>query len=131
MPGLALYDFGDMMRTALSSAPEDERNLSKVVVRLDIFAALAEGYLAAVGSLLTPDEKAQLGFSGRLITLEIGIRFLTDYLEGDTYFKIQRPAHNLDRARTQIALVKHMETQADAMEQIIADIPAASAPGRL
>ncbi len=124
MPGLALYDFGDMMRTALSPAAEDERDVSKVVARLDFFAALVEGYLAAAGDMLTADECEHLAFSGRLITLEIGIRFLTDYLTGDRYFKIQRPDHNLDRARTQIALVKRMEAQREEMEQAVRRIRA-------
>jgi len=122
MPGLALYDFGDMMRTTLSPASEDEPDVSKVTARIEVFEALAEGYLAAAGDMLTPDEREQLAFSGRLITLEIGIRFLTDHLEGDRYFKIHRPGHNLDRARTQIALVKSMEAQDDAMQDCLRHI---------
>ncbi len=119
MPGLALYDFGDMMRTALSPAAEDERDTSKVAARLEVFEALADGYLAAAGAILTPDERAQLVFSGQLITLETAIRFLTDYLEGDRYFKIHRPDHNLDRARTQIALIRSMEEQDEAMQRTV------------
>jgi len=124
MPGLVLYDFGDMMRTTLSPAPEDERDRSKVTARMDIFEALAEGYLAATDDMLTPDERDHLVFSGQLITLETGIRFLTDYLEGDRYFKTHRPDHNLDRARTQIALVKSLESHEDAMQECLRSVRA-------
>ena len=119
MPGLALYDFGDMVRSATNSAAEDEPDTSLVTARLEIFDALAEGYLGATRSILNAAEIAHLAFSGRLITLEVGIRFLTDFLEGDVYFKIKHPAHNLDRARTQLALVRSMEAQQDKMEAII------------
>ncbi len=119
MPGLALYDFGDMVRSATNSAAEDEPEVSRVTARMDIFEALAEGYLGATRSMLNETEVAHLAFSGRLITLEIGLRFLTDFLEGDVYFKTARPAHNLDRARAQFALVRSMEAQQDEMEAII------------
>ncbi|MBI5690221.1 MAG: glucosamine-6-phosphate deaminase [Verrucomicrobia bacterium] len=119
MPGLALYDFGDMVRSATNSAAEDEPDVAKVKARLDIFDALVEGYLGATRSILTEAEIDHLAFSGRLITLEIGIRFLTDYLEGDTYFKVHRPGHNLERARTQFALVRSMEEQQQEMEAIV------------
>jgi hypothetical protein len=120
MPGLALYDFGDMVRSATAAAAEDEPDLSKVRMRLDIFAALARGYLSEA-TFLTPAEREELVFSGRLITLMIGMRFLTDYLSGDTYFKIKRPNHNLDRCRTQFKMVESMEAQAEAMERIVAE----------
>lgn len=119
MPGLALYDFGDMVRSATNSAAEDEGDVSKVQARLPIFEALVEGYLAAARSFLTPAELAHLAFSGRLITLEIGMRFLTDFLDGDVYFKTKRPGHNLDRARNQFALVRSLEAQQSAMELIV------------
>jgi hypothetical protein len=119
MPGLALYDFGDMVRSATNSAPEDERDVTRVHARLPIFEALVEGYLAAARPFLTPAEIAHLVFSGRLITLEIGIRFLTDYLEGDVYFKTRRPGQNLDRARTQFALLRSMEDRESEMEAIV------------
>ena len=119
MPGLALYDFGDMVRTATSPAAEDERDLSRVTMRMPIFESLARGYLAAASSFLTPEEKQYLAFSGKLITYEIGIRFLTDYLAGDTYFKTHRPEHNLDRCRTQFRLIESMEAQEEAMERIV------------
>jgi len=122
MPGLALYDFGDLVRTATSPAAEDEIDLSKVHMQMPMFAALARGYLSSAGSFLNETEKAYLGFSGKLIALEIGIRFLTDYLEGDVYFKTKRPGHNLDRCRTQLALVHSIERQEDAMAALIEDL---------
>lgn len=119
MPGLALYDFGDMVRSATNSAAEDERDMAKVHSRLAIFEALVEGYLAAARPFLNRAEIGCLALSGRLITFEIGLRFLTDFLEGDVYFKTRRPGHNLDRARNQFALLRSMEDQQTAMEAIV------------
>ena len=119
MPGLVHYDFGDMVRTATSTAFEDERDLSKVSFQLPMFEALARGYLAGAGHFLTADETAHLAFAGKLITMETGMRFLTDYLEGDVYFRTHREGHNLDRCRTQIALVREMERHMPAMEEIV------------
>jgi Ser/Thr protein kinase RdoA (MazF antagonist) len=119
MPGLALYDFGDMVRSATNSAAEDERDLVRVQSRRPIFEALVEGYLAAAAAFLNRSEIEHLALSGRLITFEIGMRFLTDFLQGDVYFKTKRPAHNLDRARNQFALVRSMEAQQDEMEAIV------------
>jgi thiamine kinase-like enzyme len=119
MPGSALYDFGDLVRTSTSPALEDEQDLSKVVMQPDMFQALAQGYLKAARSFLTTRELELLPFSGKLITLEIGIRFLTDYLEGDVYFKIHREGHNLDRCRTQLKLVASIEEQMDAMAGLV------------
>ncbi|OHB71590.1 MAG: mucin desulfatase [Planctomycetes bacterium RBG_16_43_13] len=106
MPGLSLYDFGDMVRTATSPTAEDERDLSRIYVCMPIFQALAEGYLTSSSVLLTDVEKEYLVFAGKLITFEIGLRFLTDYLSGDTYFKIHRKEQNLDRCRAQFKLVE-------------------------
>jgi hypothetical protein len=122
MPGLALYDFGDMVRTTTSPTQEDERDLSKVRMQFPMFEALARGYLAAAGDFLTPTEKKLLPFSGALITLEIGLRFLTDYLAGDTYFKVHREGHNLDRCRTQFKLVESIEQQQAAMDKLVETI---------
>ena len=119
MPGLALYDFGDMVRTATSPALEDEPDVSKVRMQMPMFEALVSGYLSSARSFLNEAEIAHLAFSGKLITLEIGIRFLTDYLEGDVYFKIKHPTHNLDRLRTQLALVKSIEDQEEAMKDFV------------
>jgi Ser/Thr protein kinase RdoA (MazF antagonist) len=121
MPGLALYDFGDMVRTTTSPAKEDERDLSKVTMQFPMFEALARGYLTSA-DFLTPAEKKLLPFAGALITLEIGLRFLTDFLAGDTYFKVHREGHNLDRCRTQFKLVESIEQQQAAMEKLVATI---------
>ena len=126
MPGLPHYDFGDMLRTGTSPAAEDERDLSKVGMRFEMFEALLRGYLSTAGKFLNKEEKALLPFSGILLTLETGIRFLTDYLEGDVYFKTHRPGHNLDRCRTQIELVRSMEAQMGKMERLCGDISAAA-----
>lgn len=122
MPGLALYDFGDMVRTATSPAAEDETDLSKVRMQMPMFEALVRGYLSTAGSFLNDEEKSLLAFSGKLIALEIGIRFLTDHLEGDVYFKTKRPNHNLDRCRTQLELVKSIEEQEEAMNAFVREV---------
>ena len=122
MPGLALYDFGDMVRTTTSPAMEDERDLSKVALQFPMFEALVRGYLSSAGGFLTTREKALLAFSGKLITFEIGIRFLTDYLAGDTYFKVHRDGHNLDRCRTQFKLVESIEQQEESMNRLVESI---------
>ena len=119
MPGSALYDFGDLVRTSTSPATEDETDLSRVRMQLPMFAALVRGYLTSARGFLTPREKELLPFAGKLITFEIGLRFLTDWLEGDTYFKIKRPMHNLDRCRTQFKLVASIEEQLPAMREIV------------
>ena len=118
MPGLPHYDFGDMVRTGTSPALEDEVDLSKVYMRFEMFEALLRGFLSTAGNFLNAREKELLPFSGKLITLEIGIRFLTDYLSGDVYFKIHREKHNLDRCRTQIKLAQSIEEQFDAMRKL-------------
>lgn len=119
MPGCALYDFGDMVRTTTSPTLEDEKDLSKVSMLMPVFKKLAEGYFSAAGSFLTQAEKNLMAFSGKLITFEIGIRFLTDFLSGDTYFRIHRPGHNLDRCRTQFKLVESIEQQEKAMQKFV------------
>ncbi|MDD4818223.1 MAG: aminoglycoside phosphotransferase family protein [Victivallaceae bacterium] len=119
MPGLVLYDFGDMVRTGTSTAEEDEVDLRKVEMDFPMFEAIMRGYLSSAGGFLTPAEKEFMPFSGELITLEIGTRFLTDYINGDTYFKIKRPTHNLERARNQFKLVTSIESQMDAMRQLL------------
>ncbi len=119
MPGLAPYDFGDMVRTATSPAQEDERDLSKISMQFPMFEALARGYLSQTGGLLTQREKELLAFSAKLITFEIGIRFLTDYLAGDTYFKVHREGHNLDRCRAQFKLVESIEQQEEQMTRLV------------
>lgn len=122
MPGVSLYDFGDLVRTSVSPAAEDERDLSKVQARMEMFEALAKGFIEGFGGCLTPKEIELMPFSGELITFEIGIRFLTDYLQGDTYFKTHREGHNLDRCRTQFTLVQRLMDHEDEMKKIVADV---------
>ena len=122
MPGLAHYDFGDMVRTGTSPAPEDEKDLSRVTMQFNMFEALLRGYCASAGKFLNDVELEYLPFSGKLITLEIGMRFLTDYLEGDIYFKTHRDGHNLDRCRTQFKLVESIEQQYDRMMKLVEEI---------
>ena len=117
MPGSPLYDFGDMIRTTTSPTLEDELDLAKVRMCLPMFKGLARGYLTAAGSFLTKNERALIAFSGRLITFTIGLRFLTDYLHGDVYFRVHRPQHNLDRSRTQFRLVESIAKQEEAMQK--------------
>lgn len=118
MPGLSLYDFGDLVRTAVSPAAEDEQDISKVQMRMPIFEALAKGYMDACDCLCDA-EIENLAFSGKLISLEVGIRFLTDHLEGDVYFKTHRENHNLDRARAQFKLVELIEAAEPEMERFV------------
>lgn len=118
MPGLALYDFGDMCRSGTASAREDEKDLSQVFCRMDMFKALAEGYLSQA-AFLTKPEREELVFSARFITQVIATRFLTDYLSGDVYFRIRYPEQNLNRFRMQMRMIQSMEAQADEMERIV------------
>jgi Ser/Thr protein kinase RdoA (MazF antagonist) len=115
MPGIVLYDFGDLVRTATARAAEDERDLGLVDVDVDLFAAVARGFVEGAGSMLTVAERDHLVTAGRVITFECGIRFLTDYLLGDTYFRTHRPRQNLDRARVQFALVDSLERREDEL----------------
>lgn len=119
MPGLVLHDFGDLVRSATSPTLEDEKNLSKIHLQLPIFEALASGYIGAARSFLTDAEKAHLAFAGKILAFETGLRFLTDFLDGDRYFKIKRDGHNLDRCRSQFKLVESIEAQEDAMRRIV------------
>lgn len=120
MPGSALYDFGDMVRTATPSTREDSTNLIGQDLRVDRFEALVGGYMTAARSFLIPAEVEHLAFSGKLLTLECGIRFLTDFLLGDVYFRIRRPDHNLDRCRNQFALASAIEKRLPEMDEVVA-----------
>lgn len=122
MPGLILYDFGDMVRTATNTAPEDEPDLGKVKIDVDRFHALTRGYLSSARNFITETEKEYLVFSGKLITYELAVRFLTDYLEGDHYFKINQLDHNLQRCRSQLALVEEIEKNEEQLEEIVESI---------
>ncbi len=117
MPGCALYDFGDMVRTTTSPTLEDEIDLSKVKMRMPMFRALCRGYLDAAAQFLNKRERELIAFSGKLITFTIGLRFLTDYLNGDTYFRVHRPKHNLERSRAQFRLVESIEQQEEEMQK--------------
>lgn len=119
MPGLVLYDFGDMVRTTTSRTAEDETYLDRVELEMPLFEQLARGYVESTRSFLTPREKSYLVLSGALITFTIGIRFLTDYLEGDHYFRVHRQDHNLDRCRKQFKLVQSIQTKRSQMESLI------------
>ncbi len=119
MPGLTAFDFGDSIRAGASTAAEDERDLSKVKFDISLFKAYAEGFLSAAGDALTEEELRTLPDGAILMTFEVGIRFLTDYLNGDVYFRTAYPAHNLDRARNQFKLVSDMEAQRAEMDEII------------
>lgn len=119
MPGTVLYDFGDMVRTATCMAKEDEEDLSKVRMEMPFFESLAEGYLDAAHDFLTTKEVEYMPFAGWLITTEIGIRFLTDYLDGDLYFRTEKPEHNLIRARNQFKLAQSIDSQMISMGKYV------------
>lgn len=122
MPGLSLYDFGDLVRSASARAVEDETDVASIDVDPELFEALARGYLQEAGGFLTRAERGHLVEAGMLITFETGMRFLGDHLAGDAYFKVHRPGHNLDRARSQFALVASLERRADALRARLADV---------
>lgn len=119
MPGLAVNDFGDSIRFGASTALEDERDLGTVHCSMELFEVFTRGFLSQTGPSLTATEKELLPAGAKMMTLECGMRFLTDYLAGDHYFKIHRPEHNLDRTRTQMTLVESMETQWETMQRIV------------
>ena len=118
MPGSSLYDFGDAIRFGAATAAEDEKDLSKMEMRLDMFEAFTQGYLQACPDL-TEEERYQMPMGAKLMTLECGVRFLTDYLDGDNYFSTSYDGQNLDRCRTQLKLVADMEEKWEQMHQIV------------
>lgn len=120
MPGLSMNDFGDSIRFGANHSREDEKDLSKVNFDIDLYEAYTRGFLEGANGCLTPAELEYLPWGARLMTLECGIRFLTDYLDGDNYFHTQYAEQNLDRTRTQFKLVQDMEQQFDAMAAIVA-----------
>jgi hypothetical protein len=119
MPGLAVCDFGDIVRSGAITAEEDEQDLSLVRFDLSVYEQIVHGFLEATRDSLTPPEIDQLPFAAKLITFEQGLRFLTDYLKGDQYYRIHHPNHNLDRCRTQFKLVSEMEMKFDSMKEIL------------
>ena len=119
MPGTSLFDVGDLIRTVTTRAAEDERDLSKVVFDTAFFEGLLGGYLSEAMEFLTGEEIALIAESGRNITQIMGLRFLTDFLEGDHYYHTSRPGHNLDRCRSQIALIRSMDSKWDTALNIM------------
>ena len=119
MPGLSLYDFGDSIRFGAATAAEDEADLSKMGLDLHLFEIYTKGFLQAAGETFTPLEKQTLPWGAKLMTMECGMRFLADYLEGDHYFHINYETQNLNRARTQFKLTADMERNWDAMQKVI------------
>jgi hypothetical protein len=124
MPGLALHDFGDMVRSMVSDAAEDAPDPSRVEVRVPVFEALARGFTEAAGSTLSPLERSLLPTGALVITLEQAARFLADHLEGDPYYRTTRSGHNLDRARTQIRLVESLEAHDNELQGIVDSLQA-------
>ncbi len=122
MPGFSVNDFGDSIRFGASTAAEDEKDLSKVEMNINLFETYAKGFIAGCGGLLTEDEIMLMPEGAKMMTIECGMRFLTDYLEGDTYFKTKYADHNLDRCRTQFKLVADMESKWDKMKEIINNV---------
>lgn len=122
MPGSIIYDYGDALRCGTNSALEDSENASGVECRLDMLRAFTDGYLNELGDVLTDEEISLLPIAGRLVTLECAMRFLTDYLSGDVYFRVSRPNQNLDRARVGIALARDMKRKQDDICRIITEI---------
>ena len=120
MPGLAMNDFGDSIRFGASTVAEDEKDLSRVSCDLGLFETYTKGFLEGCGGKLTKKEIELLPMGAKVMTYECGMRFLADYLQGDVYFKIHRPEHNLDRCRTQFKLVADMEAKWEAMQEIVA-----------
>lgn len=119
MPGLSIFDYGDSIRFGANTAAEDEQDLSRVSLSLPLFDIYTKGFLEGCGGRLTDTELSLLPYGAKMMTLECGMRFLTDYLMGDVYFHISRPGHNLDRCRTQLELVADMERKWEEMEEIV------------
>ncbi|MBR3503034.1 MAG: aminoglycoside phosphotransferase family protein [Clostridia bacterium] len=119
MPGSALYDFGDAIRSGAATVIEDDPDFDKVAVDLTLFEAFTDGFLSEVKGILTPEEIERLPLSAKVITCEQAMRFLTDYIDGDLYYKIRTPDHNLVRARNQMALVRDMERRFGEMQAIV------------
>lgn len=122
MPGLSLYDFGDSIRSGAVTSDENEQDLNKYGLDINLFKSYTEGFLSEAGHALNEEEIANLAFSAKLMTLECGVRFLTDYLNGDTYFKTEYPEHNLVRCRTQLKLVEDIEKHMDEMNECVNEI---------
>lgn len=119
MPGFVAYDFGDAIRTIVNKAPEDEKDLEKIQVDMELFRAFTRGFLEEVGGFMTKSEIHTLAHGALLLPFIIGLRFLTDYIDGDNYFKINFPAHNLQRARAQFRLVEKLEEHFEGIQDLV------------
>lgn len=126
MPGYVLSDFGDFMRTGANTGDEDDTDLNNVSINLDIFKGYTKGYLKSATSFLTQPEIDNLAFGAKLLTYMQAVRFLTDYLNGDTYYKVKHGEHNLERTLAQLELLKNMEDNFDKMQQIVSEAAAES-----
>lgn len=122
MPGLSLYDFGDSIRSGAVSSDENEKDLEKYGLNAELFKSYTEGFLSEAGKALNETEVANLAFSAKLMALECGVRFLTDYLDGDTYFRTEYPEHNLVRCKTQFKLVEDIERQMDELNSCVDEL---------
>jgi len=122
MPGSVLHDFGDAIRTAANTAVEDEADLSKISLDIKLFKAYSSGYMSEAYSFLTKAEIENLALASKFMVFIIGLRFLTDYIDGDNYFKVQHPEHNLQRCRAQFQLVRSIESQFDEMKKVISKL---------
>ncbi len=122
MPGYVHYDFGDAVRSAANRSREDEADLERVGLDMDVFRELSRGFLGALRGRLSGEETAHLAFSAKLFAYMVGLRFLSDHLAGDLYFKTVRPGHNLQRARVQFRLLEEMEKHFAEMEDIVSGL---------
>lgn len=120
MPGSSLHDVGDLIRSTVGTAEEDEPELFNMLVRPEYFAAVVEGWFAGAGEVLTPLERELTVTAGRILSFEQAVRFLTDHLDGDRYYPVTHPGHNLDRARAQIALLLDLTARVEELEEIVA-----------
>jgi Ser/Thr protein kinase RdoA (MazF antagonist) len=125
MPGFAAYDFGDAIRSAAATAPEDEKDLDKMRMDFDMFKSFTQGFIPPLKAILSQTELETLPYGALIMTYELVIRFMTDYLNGDTYFKTEYSEHNLDRTKAQIALFESMEKQLPQMLLLVKEINAA------
>ena len=119
MPGSSLYDYGDAIRFGASTAAEDEKDLSKITVNMELFKLFTKGFVEEIANALTKEEIHYLPLGAKVMTCELALRFLTDYINGDEYFKINSPDHNLIRARAQMKLLTEIEAKYDEMVEYV------------
>lgn len=119
MPGYVLSDIGDFIRTGANTGAEDDETLDNIGVNMEIFQAYTKGYMQTAGTFLTPLEIKLLPYGGRLLTYMQTVRFLTDYINGDTYYKIHHPEHNLQRTKAQFKLLQNLEARAKEMDEFM------------